>query len=78
MRKTKYMAFIISTLEQHSKMSTYSMPHPYNINGFQSDMNTGNQVGMVNMIMKILVITNISQYIRHREMGWMAGVQYSP
>jgi len=37
----------------------------YNINGFQSDVNTGNQGGMVNMIMKILVITNISQYIRH-------------
>jgi len=50
----------------------------YNINGFQSDVNTGYQGGMVNMIMKILVITNISQYIRHREMGWMAGVQYSP
>jgi hypothetical protein len=37
---------------------------PYNINGFQSDVNTGNWRGMVNMIMKILVITNISQYIR--------------
>jgi hypothetical protein len=50
----------------------------YNTNAFQSDMNTGNQGGMVNMIMKILVITNVSQYIRHREIGWMAGVQYCP
>jgi len=50
----------------------------YNINGFQSDINTGNRGGMVKMNMKILVVTNISQYIRHREMGWIAGVQYSP
>jgi hypothetical protein len=26
--KILYMALIIHTLEQHSKMSTYSMPHP--------------------------------------------------
>jgi len=28
MRKTKYIAFIIYSLELHSKMSTHSLPHP--------------------------------------------------
>jgi hypothetical protein len=77
MRKTKHMAFIIYTQKSIPKVNILNATF-YNINGFQSDVNSGNQGGTVTMITKILVITSISQYIRHREMGWMDGVQYSP